>query len=224
MIKFIHLQDLELLLFLVEVILLVQQHSSYLVIAGGGGGFDSSGGGAGGYRSTGNFGPSPLRVSSVTAVQLTDFPITVGAGGAGQPPSPFLLEVIQFFQDLTITSKGGGGGAKEMLQVEVMVQMAVQEDQVVVLRWLLDSSSFTGGSGNTPPVSPPQGNNGAPSALGKWTLVVLLKQVIMLKVGEQVIAGGWWRWCTYFNKWFHQQIWWRNWCTNRINRIGGTGG
>ena len=57
-----------------------------------------------------------------------------------------------------------------MLQVLVMVQMA-EVDQVVVLlvspvvQVLQDTITFYG-SGNTPPVSPPQGNNGAPSALG----------------------------------------------------------
>ena len=59
----------------------------YLVVAGGGGGgrWDSTagGGGAGGYRATG-YGPSPLRGSALP-VAAQDYPITIGAGGAGGP-------------------------------------------------------------------------------------------------------------------------------------------
>ena len=59
----------------------------YLVIGGGGGGgnSDGGGGGAGGYRTSmpeGPGGPSPSAESTITAT-VTNYPITVGGGGAG---------------------------------------------------------------------------------------------------------------------------------------------
>ena len=136
----------------------------YVVVAGGGGGAskDGGGGGAGGYREakTGNNGTytaSPL--ANPTGVQITpgNFPITVGGGGGTSPlcqatsgsnASPGSNSVFS-----TITSAGGGGGGNED-----------------------NSAGGNGGSGgggsgggngpagagtgNTPPVSPPQGNPG----------------------------------------------------------------
>jgi hypothetical protein len=115
----------------------------YMVVAGGGagGGRHAGGGGAGGFRQ--NY-PSPTTTG--LPVTATTYPITVGGGG-----SPTTVDNIQnpgsnsIFS--TITSTGGGGGDG-------------------------NSSGSPGGSGggsrngspaglgNTPPVSPPQGNNG----------------------------------------------------------------
>ena len=113
----------------------------YLVIAGGGGAQDG-GGGAGGYRTNH---PSPA--STGLPVTATAYPITVGAGGGGDPAVSSGNSSI--FS--TITSAGGGrsnggsggtaggsgGGA---------------------------GGNGTGGAGNTPPVSPPQGNSGGTTA------------------------------------------------------------
>jgi hypothetical protein len=135
----------------------------YLVVAGGGGGAANGGGGAGGYREShstcvsGPYTASPLATPTGITVSATTYPITVGGGGtfatrsgatsAGLPggsPSAFS----------TITSAGGGrggcgcyagrnggsgGGASHCRPV---------------------------GSGNTPPVSPPQGQNGGPGTGG----------------------------------------------------------
>ena len=104
------------------------------MVAGGGGSrcfSDTSGGaGAGGYRTAG-YGPSPLQGTALNVQPGTSYPITVGAGGPkGTPGSNSIFS--------TITSTGGGAAC---------------------------APSITGGSGgaacgagNTPPVSPPQGN------------------------------------------------------------------
>ena len=121
----------------------------YMIVAGGGGGQRAAGGGggAGGFRQ--NY-PSP----AVTGlpVTATGYPITVGAGGsAGNPGGPS-AGVTKGGNSIfsTITSAGGGtgfgggggapggsgGGAGPTNPAEV-------------------------GTGNTPPVSPSQGNPGA---------------------------------------------------------------
>jgi hypothetical protein len=144
----------------------------YLVVAGGGGGGTSanptsshggSGGGAGGYRfsdgtASGCYtaSPSPLTPLGASAlpVTATSFPITVGGGGAGRVnPGPAESGVSgsnSVFS--TITSTGGGGGGTRIPAG--------------------GSAGGNGGSGggentcggvgtgNTPPVSPPQGNSG----------------------------------------------------------------
>jgi hypothetical protein len=147
----------------------------YLVVAGGGGGGSSTtagngggGGGGGGFRSSNDTcmpAPltSPLANPTGITVTATSFPITVGGGGAGNPgENPGSKGSDSVFS--TITSTGGGQGSGN-------------QDS--------PTSPGTGGSGgsgggghqacrpgpgNTPPVSPPQGNNGgggnSPSADG----------------------------------------------------------
>ena len=128
-----------------------QYNVQYLVVAGGGGGGTNygGGGGAGGYRTV---------ASKTFAVNpATSFPITVGAGGAGAP-NPASPEVgVNGSNSIfsTITSAGGGGGGGQSTGG-------------------VDGGSGGGGSrgpggtgrcsgaGNTPTVSPPQGNDGAP--------------------------------------------------------------
>jgi len=131
----------------------------YIVVAGGGGGAANGGGGAGGYREahstpvSGPYTASPLATPTGITLTTQTYPITVGGGGtyatrkgatsaglSGGTPSVFS----------TITSAGGGrggcgcysgrnggsgGGASHCRPV---------------------------GSGNTPPTSPPQGQNGGP--------------------------------------------------------------
>ena len=144
--------------------------ADYLVVAGGGGGGESrgGGGGAGGYRESGGSSSGCYSIglpanSSVSAlpVSIQAYPITVGAGGAGQstPGSTGSRGSNSIFS--TITSTGGGGG---------------RDDDVPN-----SSGTSTGGSGggaggganpvnlasagNTPPVSPPQGNPGGAATL-----------------------------------------------------------
>jgi hypothetical protein len=128
----------------------------YLVVAGGGGGGFGNvnsggvgGAGAGGYRTT--F-PSPGCNAGSFPITATGFPITVGGGGAGDPASggkgvngnPSIFS--------TITSSGGGGSASEGGSAGSTGGSGA------------GGSSFagfnTGAAGNTPPVSPPQGNSG----------------------------------------------------------------
>ena len=118
----------------------------YLVIAGGGGGGrgigGAGGGGAGGYRTT--F-PSPSCNAGAFPITAQTYPITVGGGG--NMPSPGSPSVFS-----TITSAGGGTGGGPC-------GPAGQNGGSG------GGGAGTGpgsakGDGNTPPVSPPQGNDG----------------------------------------------------------------
>jgi hypothetical protein len=137
----------------------------YLVVAGGGGaagiGINNSGmagGGAGGYRESGGTASGCYTVSPLGAcvsalpVSVTSYPITVGAGGSGgaiglgnmgSNGNPSIFS--------TITSAGGGRGGGYNGS------------------WISGCAGgsggggtfcFSGSAGNTPPVSPPQGNAG----------------------------------------------------------------
>jgi hypothetical protein len=123
---------------------------SYLVVAGGGGGGGcgsdgvGGGGGAGGMRESKSgvdtHTASPLEGATNVSVSAQTYPITVGGGGANCASGSNSVFA-------TITSAGGGKGG-------------------------LRNAGSTGGSGgggghehggsngNTPPVSPSQGNNG----------------------------------------------------------------
>ena len=128
----------------------------YLVVAGGGGGGFrlNGGGGAGGYRASG-FGPSPLRGSAVPVVKCTGYTITVGAGGAGGQCGPESgakgsNSVFNYAGCNTITSAGGGAGSPASSPLAQGGSGAGTKTSVgPVAR-----------SGNTPPVDPPQGNDG----------------------------------------------------------------
>jgi hypothetical protein len=141
----------------------------YLIVAGGGGSgasCASGGGGAGGFRVS-NFNGlsaptmSPLSNPTGVPVSTTTYPITVGGGGSGgtggTPPisacstlgtngSPSVFS--------TITSAGGGrSGAYPTTPTQPGNPGGSGGGGA--------HSAGTGGSGNTPPVSPPQGNDGA---------------------------------------------------------------
>jgi hypothetical protein len=145
----------------------------YLVVASGGGGSGSfsGGGGAGGYRfSNGtasgcySAGPAPLGAAALP-VSVQGYPITVGAGGSPGPSacSPAGLAGSgnsSVFS--TITSTGGGRGG---------VYTACAPSPGPAANGAPGGSgggggnynanaSTVGGTGNTPPVSPSQGNNG----------------------------------------------------------------
>jgi hypothetical protein len=117
----------------------------YLVVAGGGGG-GGGGGGAGGFRT--NF-PSPA-VGGLP-VSATTYPITVGgAGGAGGANSSVGgTGTSSVFS--TITSAGGGGGGYPGGGANAGGSGGGQGK---------DSSRPAQAAGNSPPVSPPQGNPG----------------------------------------------------------------
>ena len=123
----------------------------YLVVAGGGGGgrCGGAGGGAGGYRQ--NY-PSPTTAG--LPVTATSYPITVGSGGAGKSGTGKGAEGTSSIFS-TITSAGGGGGSgRDGGSGNFSAGSGGSGGG--------GQYDFPGsqGSGNTPPVSPPQGNNG----------------------------------------------------------------
>jgi len=141
----------------------------YMVIAGGGGGgsdnnagggVGSGGGGAGGFRESvpnpAAWTASPLASSGGSlSVPATAYPITIGAGGTSGPapggngsaggPSVFS----------TITSAGGGAGLGNPNTPTGDGSGGSGGG---------GTYNASGGSGNTPPVSPPQGNSGESGA------------------------------------------------------------
>ena len=160
----------------------------YLVVAGGGGGGDggsgpvgvdgAGGGGAGGYRessgaASGCYTASPLGSGvSALAVTATAFPITVGGGGAGAPgnPNPAASGNPSVFS--TITSTGGGGGASKKTSGSPSGVGLTGGSGSGASHINCNTGTVSGGAGNTPPVSPPQGqpggnaNNPFPNARG----------------------------------------------------------
>jgi hypothetical protein len=146
---------------------------SYVVVAGGGGagghpGNDGGGGGgAGGFRENKSpvdtYTASPLEGSTNITVTATAYPITVGAGGG--PGNQGSMAGTQGSNSVfsTIISAGGGNG---------------RSGSCVPVGAGPGGSGGGGGggfgapgsgfgNGNTPPVSPPQGNNGGNgSAIG----------------------------------------------------------
>ena len=148
----------------------------YLVVAGGGGGggkrttsFGGSGGGAGGFREGRQCAPaytaSPLVANSGITVTSTTYPVTVGAGGAGgDGPSSNYLGISGLGSPgsnsifSTITSAGGGGGGHgiNLAPIGFPGVSGVPGGS----GGGAGMCAINGGSGNTPPVSPPQGNRG----------------------------------------------------------------
>jgi hypothetical protein len=118
---------------------------TYLVVGGGGaggstnaGGFEQGGGGgAGGFRT----GPAPVTGGS-------PYPIVVGAGGAASAGSSANGVASSA---VGITSAGGGLGAYNAVNAGDGGSGGGAANF---------QPNLTGGSGNTPPVSPSQGNNG----------------------------------------------------------------
>jgi len=128
----------------------------YLVVAGGGAGKDGpsgGGGGGGGFReshvdaTSGPYSVSPLAATSSLPIVPGAFPITIAAGGApsGNPGSNTTFS--------TIISTGGGGGSFP--------------SSIGAPGGSGGGSTYyqaTAGAGNTPPVSPPQGQPGGPGS------------------------------------------------------------
>ena len=124
----------------------------YVVVAGGGGGGSgtsagSGGGGAGGYRS---FTSQP--------VSIQGYPVTIGAGGGGAPPGANPVPAGSQGSTSTFisnSSAGGGGGGSQGPSPHINGGPGGSGG----------GGSYpagNGGTGNTPPVSPPQGNDGFP--------------------------------------------------------------
>jgi hypothetical protein len=125
----------------------------YLVVAGGGGGGgeEGGGGGAGGYRES-----FPNPATGGLPVSVQGYPITVGGGGTGQTSTPAVATSGSNSIFSTITSAGGGRGGGET----ACYQTGSPGGSGGGGHGDGTGSPRAGGTGNTPPVSPPQGNDG----------------------------------------------------------------
>jgi len=143
----------------------------YLVVAGGGGGRGTygAGGGAGGFRespgtASGSYSVSPLGAAPAVSlpVSIQGYPIVVGGGGGapaisnsrGTPGSNSTFSTI-------ISTGGGGSGAGD-------IPSPISDGPGQPGGSGGGGGGFgpgikTGGTGNTPPVSPPQGSTGGSS-------------------------------------------------------------
>ena len=145
----------------------------YYVIAGGGGAASNSqqaGAGAGGFRVSNDLcvpAPtmSPLANSSgLTVSASTTYPVTVGGGGrAGLSPSP--SDGVKGSNSVfsSITSAGGGAGTGCNIAAPGHTSGSGGSGAGQRGENPNGASVF---SGNTPPVSPPQGNNGGQGGVG----------------------------------------------------------
>jgi len=137
----------------------------YLVVAGGGsgGGRYAGGGGGGGYRessgsASGCYSVSPLGACvSALPITATSYPITVGAGGTGVPEVPGSDDGNRGSNSVfsTITSTGGGAGAGQNAASPLGPGGSGGGGS-----YGSTCGNRQGGTGNTPPVSPPQGQPG----------------------------------------------------------------
>jgi len=142
---------------------------SHVVVAGGGSGQTADGGGgggAGGYREVKNpvtpYTASPLdgypSAPNRVTVTATAFPITVGGGGTNSPPNDTASGGGSNSIFSTITSAGGGGGAA--FRTSSDPGAAGGSGGGASGRREPGCGPNEGAAGNTPPVSPPQGNSG----------------------------------------------------------------
>jgi len=136
----------------------------YLIVAGGGGGGGGDphdgggGGGAGGARmssgaASGCYSASPLG-SGVSALPVSaqTYPVTVGGGGALGSPKEGSKGSDSTFSTITSAGGGAGDGFNNPASTDTSGGSGGGSHQEGV-----GSGKFTG---NTPPVSPPQGQNG----------------------------------------------------------------
>ena len=143
----------------------------YVVVAGGGAGGTraAGGGGAGGFRFYGDciaapYPASPLNGPAALPVSVQSYPITVGSGGTGTPPSCNEMPGGDGSNSVfsTITSTGGGGGLGGTSTSPGRTGNGGSGGGGSPSP---TSPNASGGTGNSPPVSPAQGNNGGPSGV-----------------------------------------------------------
>jgi hypothetical protein len=139
--------------------------AEYLVVGGGGSGgtagYGGAGGGAGGFRMVSTSVPTSSPLKGPAGIPLSSsgspYTITVGAGGVGYPgPSPEPEQGLNGANSIlsSITAAGGGGGGgNESGGGESNGKPGGSGGAS-------GRTSGTIGSGNTPPVSPPQGQDG----------------------------------------------------------------
>ncbi len=142
----------------------------YLVVGGGGGGGGNvgGGGGAGGYRfsdgtASGCYsaGPSPLGATAIP-VSVQGYPVTVGGGGAGGTTNTArgTSGTNSVFSAITSTGGGGGGTFSGAPGCSTGLTGGSGGGGGSFDCTAAAPNRGQAGAGNTPPVSPPQGNNG----------------------------------------------------------------
>ena len=126
----------------------------YFVVAGGGGGGSiiAGGGGAGGFRMSNSKSlpaPTTSPLANPSGIQLTvqGYPIVVGSGGVSTSPG-------SVSSGLGISSAGGGATPSSNCGTGDAGGSGGGAN------WRDTPGTGSGGAGNTPPVSPPQGNTG----------------------------------------------------------------
>ena len=148
----------------------------YLVVAGGGGagGFGTDGpkiqgaggGGGGGWRSfTAHPGAAPTNGPAALPVTIQGYPVTVGSGGAGRSPGACnsatgARGANSIFSTITSTGGGGGGSKNAPAPGSSTGGCKAGGSGGGGAGRTLPQTRDSGGTGNTPPVSPPQGNPG----------------------------------------------------------------
>jgi len=147
----------------------------YIVSAGGGGGGTDrgGGGGGGGFRfaspslSPATYPGKPLAAPAVLTMPVAPYPISVGGGGAAGGPvargTPGTNSILS-----NITSAGGGGGGGPG-PAPGGTPVGIAGGSGGGGKCNPSGSPTAGGAGNTPPVSPPQGNPGGPNLGGEVT-------------------------------------------------------
>jgi hypothetical protein len=148
---------------------------SYMVVAGGGGGATSpnsnsgGGGGGGGFREgqtpAAPYTGSPLKNCAGLPISVQAYPITVGGGGAGSTASPWQATSGGISVFSTITSAGGGGAGSGAVPGS-STAAGLAGGSGGGGGGGSNAPSNPGGAGNTPSVSPPQGNSGGGSRPG----------------------------------------------------------
>jgi hypothetical protein len=146
------------------------QTVSYLVVAGGGGGggggCGAGGAGGGGFREGRDISPSytasPLVAPTGLTISATTYPVTVGGGGAGGNgtsggPVKGINGSDSIFSTITSTGGGSGGGAPAPTEYK----NGNPGGSGGGAAYCVPQGATAVGSGNTPPVSPPQGNDGS---------------------------------------------------------------
>ena len=159
---------------------------SYMVVAGGGGGGGSaatpndagtSGGGAGGYReskaASDSYTASPLNATSGPTynlpVSVQGYPIAVGGGGAGTSSSAAGTKGVNSTFSTITSAGGGGGGGYQVPEGQACRPIAALQGGSGGGGGTYQNSPGQSGSGtgNQPPVSPPQGNDGGNGTGGR---------------------------------------------------------
>jgi hypothetical protein len=146
----------------------------YLVIGGGGSGGAGNGGGggggAGGYRESksasvsGCWTASPLATATSLTVSTSSFAVVVGGGGNGVPSATSGLTPAHIGNPgvassiSTISAAGGGGGGGYAPSQAGLAGGSGGGGA--------KNAPASGGAGNTPSVSPPQGNPGGNQTSG----------------------------------------------------------